>query len=664
MKNMLIAMIWVSSVFVSMATLAVEITIDPGNLTNRYRTSGGAGYLAGIKTFEFSESSNHWLEFGDQTVGFNFHVDASGLITTDTTRAMVVGNTISVITSPVNIEPGLFDMPYNAGRYLSGNKTIYVVPAGTGNDDYGDRWKLTLGDQVNGFHFYVDSNGVVSTSSSRFNIIGTNTIGFTTTAVNLDVGLYDMQYNVVGKFRTGSQIINLVPGGTSSDDFGTRYRLTFGDQSHGFDFDLDEHDVVTTDTTKAAISTGPTITFISVPVYVDTQLYDLQYNVSGRFRIGPQSLNLIAEGTGSLDFGNRIKMNLGDRSNGAYMRIDTAGNLSMDSSRFSIVGGNTIAFDNTIPVGFDPGAFTGSYNVTGINLSGPQTVHLAPAGSGADDFSHGGYKLQAAGNTSSAIYQLESPCAILPSETVVVGTGANAIPFTLSCPNLIVDTDQDGVADTSDNCPAIANTDQLDQDDDGVGNACDDDLDGDLVPNANDNCPNVENPDQANLDGDTEGDACDDDTDGDGVPMAIDNCPLTPNPAQQDNDYDGAGDACDSDDDNDFVVDENDNCPNRANTDQNDLDADGQGDVCDGDVDGDGISNDTDLCAGTASGLPITAEGCSGSQHIELNCVAGDFPNHGKYVSCVAHTAKDAVDQGLINNKEKSRFVSQAAKNK
>lgn len=664
MKNILIAMIWISSVFVSMATLAVEITIDPGNLTTRYRSSGGGGYLAGVQTFDFAESTTHWVEFGDQSVGFNFHLDASGAINTDTTRALVVGNTISVITSPVNIDPGLFDMAYNAGRYLSGNNTIYVVAAGTGTDDYGDRWKFALGDQSNGFYFYVDNNGVVTTSSSRFNITGTNTIAFTTIPVNLNVGLYDMQYNVVGRYRNGSQTIHLVPGGTSSDDFGKRYKSIFGDQSHGFYFDLDEHGVLTTDTTKATITSGPTITFITVPVYVDTQLYDLQYNVSGRYRFGPQGLNLVAEGTGNLDFGNRIKMHMGDRSNGAYVHIDTAGNLTMDSSRFSIFGGNTITFDNTIPIDFDPGTFTGNYNLTGINFSGPQTVHLAPAGTGADDFSHGGYKLHTSANGSSAIYQVESPCAILPSQTVVVGTGTNAIPFTLSCPNLIVDTDEDGVADTSDNCPAIANTDQLDQDDDSVGNVCDEDLDGDLVPNANDNCPNIENPTQANLDGDTEGDACDNDPDGDGVPMAIDNCPLTPNIAQQDNDNDGSGDACDLDDDNDFVVDESDNCPNRANADQNDWDADGQGDACDGDVDGDGIGNDTDLCSGTASGLSITLDGCSGTQHIDLNCVSGDFPNHGKYVSCVAHTAKDAVDQGLISNQEKSRFVSQAAKNK
>ena len=409
--------------------------------------------------------------------------------------------------------------------------------------------------------------------------------------VNIDVGLYDMQYNVVGRYRNGSLTIHLVPGGTSSDDFGTRYKSIFGDQSHGFYFHLDEYGVLTTDCSKATITNGPTITFNTVPAQVDTQFFVLQYNVSGRYRYGSLCLNLVEEGTGCMDFGNRIKMTMGDRSNGAYIHIDTAGNLTMDSSRFSIVGGKTITFDNTIPIDFDPGAFTGIYNVTGINFSGLQTVHLATEGTGADDFSQGGYKLHTPANASSAIYQVESPCAILPSETVVVGTDANAIPITLSCPDLIVDTDEDGVADTSDNCPAIPNADQLDQDNDSVGNVCDEDLDGDLVPNAEDNCPNVENSDQANLDGDTEGDACDNDTDGDGVPMAIDNCPLTPNTARQDNDNDGSGDACDADDDNDFVLDESDNCPNRANTDQNDSDTDGQGDACDGDVDG--IGNDT-----------------------------------------------------------------------
>ena len=59
-----------------------------------------------------------------------------------------------------------------------------------------------------------------------------------------------------------------------------------------------------------------------------------------------------------------------------------------------------------------------------------------------------------------------------------------------------LDTDGDGVADASDNCPSVANPDQADGDADGVGELCD-------------NCPGVANPGQEDTDGDGAGDACD-----------------------------------------------------------------------------------------------------------------------------------------------------------
>ena len=52
-----------------------------------------------------------------------------------------------------------------------------------------------------------------------------------------------------------------------------------------------------------------------------------------------------------------------------------------------------------------------------------------------------------------------------------------------------LDTDRDGVFDNIDNCPAIANADQYNQDGDGLGDACDPDRDGDGVPNATDVFP-------------------------------------------------------------------------------------------------------------------------------------------------------------------------------
>jgi hypothetical protein len=123
------------------------------------------------------------------------------------------------------------------------------------------------------------------------------------------------------------------------------------------------------------------------------------------------------------------------------------------------------------------------------------------------------------------------------------------------------DDDNDGVPDSIDNCPLVANTDQTDTDSDGVGDVCDDDDDNDGVPDSIDNCPLVANTDQTDTDSDGVGDVCDDDDDGDGVPDSADNCPLVANTDQTDTDSDGVGDVCDDDDDGDGVPDSTDSCP-------------------------------------------------------------------------------------------------------
>ncbi len=219
------------------------------------------------------------------------------------------------------------------------------------------------------------------------------------------------------------------------------------------------------------------------------------------------------------------------------------------------------------------------------------------------------------------------------------GLGNICDPFPLCDQN---DPDDDGVHNCStggvpnDNCLAIANPKadcdnnpgtpdiQCDDDEDGVGNECDD-------------CPGdtFNDPDQDGLcafdtDGVTVIDNCGGDINGDGVltpdeivepgndthphnnvPSDCDSDPSTPM-EQCDRDNDDIGDVCDAcpddatnDIDDDGVCEDVDNCPNKKNTPdcfdtdgttpiQCNVDGDTKGDACDDNIDGDAKDNAPD----------------------------------------------------------------------
>ncbi len=173
------------------------------------------------------------------------------------------------------------------------------------------------------------------------------------------------------------------------------------------------------------------------------------------------------------------------------------------------------------------------------------------------------------------------------------------------------DPDFDGLDDTEDNCPSVANNDQSDVDADKIGDVCD-------------NCPNVNNSTQIDNDKDGMGDACDDliDIDGDGVADSKDNCPMSPNSDQADMDQADGGDACD-------------NCPNVENANQQDEDNDTIGDACDPctDSDLDHFCKNVDDCNDKISSIfPGALELCDDG--IDNNCNLLDGQDYGADNGC------------------------------
>jgi hypothetical protein len=137
--------------------------------------------------------------------------------------------------------------------------------------------------------------------------------------------------------------------------------------------------------------------------------------------------------------------------------------------------------------------------------------------------------------TGGAVYNVSSTGAPVDLELLEEAIVASIDQFETSAQN--GDADGDGVFPPDDNCPEVANANQVDFDGDGVGDACD-------------NCIATFNSNQTDLDLNGRGDVCNclpgTDADGDTICNEADLCPTFPQNdiTQLDTDEDGIPNEC------------------------------------------------------------------------------------------------------------------------
>jgi hypothetical protein len=595
-------------------------------------------------------AGNYSINLDHDTPGASvrFTVSAEGLVTPvndsrgDYSQSIDGGpQSLSFKTVAARIDPGAYtgSMRFVYDTEWYGARDLHFVKSTA----------MSLGFPYDRLRIEIAADGTITTALPGAATISGTTISLNTSPLHVEPGAYDSTYHVYRRLNEPYHVAGPM-------DFAVIRGLRWGIFlfSNRFVFDVAGDGSLSGRNPATFSYDGTTLRFNNVPITVDPGNFRFAWTTLFNQSNYPDR-NLRFEGpqTFQLPPGTSWRFRLVEVSGWINVTIDDSGRIgSFSPAAAGDVSESTLRL-RTVPIAIDPGAYVDRwFFLRGASVTeawyGPTTFDVVP---GLD------YRISDPVGGYSPFFSVFEPCAASPS---IVGTG-NA-DYSISCDVGPADGDGDGVPDDADNCADVANPGQVDRDSDGTGDACDADIDGDGVENQNDNCAELPNSDQLDVDGDGIGDGCDSDTDGDSVPDEQDNCIFTSNTDQADSDGDQLGDACDADDDNDGILDASDNCPLVSNPTQSDVDSDAIGDACDADTDGDGVLNEHDVCAESPKSAPVDLRGCTGAQLIDLQCDRGGFATRGRYVSCVAKVSKTVRDAGLISQRDRARFIREAAK--
>lgn len=232
---------------------------------------------------------------------------------------------------------------------------------------------------------------------------------------------------------------------------------------------------------------------------------------------GAGEANLIAfngeEGISVFTFGTNVNNNF--RGNSIHSNGSLGIDLAFDGVTANDAGDADTGLNNlqNFPVISSANSTTisGTINSSTANSVYPLNIDFYansacdPSGNGEGEVYLGSTSVAAPGSFTFNYTPVAGKSQITSTATDANGNTSEFSP----CAAEVMDSDGDGIPNSMDNCPQTPNPDQLDTDNDNIGNSCDADDDNDGVLDANDNCPLTFNPDQADFDGDGIGDTCD-----------------------------------------------------------------------------------------------------------------------------------------------------------